>query len=978
MKKFFTSFKSVVAAVVMASMTLAASCSYDDTAIKNDIAQIQQDLTALTERVAALEKRLGDEVDALTALINGKVVVTSVEKVGDATKVTLSDGTTFTVYPECTVVDTDTDTNTYISIAEENGVLYFAVYEMGEFSEWLLIDGEKVPVYDGNTDDNICDDPYEPVAPMFQVNNETGNIEVSIDGGLTWTNSGLSAAQAGVQVFTDAKVNDDNTVTFTMADGSTFDVVIAELIEFDTTRASLFVKPGEVKEIGVTINDAVADVNIMNQPLGWKAEIAPAAADEDDVDAGMGVLAVGGTEFTLKITGPSQAFVNAGYAEAAGDITVHFNSDNGYCKVGKIAVELAQITLDVDKEGNVTITNSWVDSYTKTNYWGDAEEIVEFNNYYLAIMPLNFYNEDLSQIYNASWGEFMEPAAGAWIQNVHTNINPDFNTYESATYVEGENEQWIFKATVEQILDQLDWYGNMTYEGESFMIVVIPTDPTNSSKPILEQAIAAPFKQLNIKLELIDATWNNFYVDATLAGAVQYHINVESKATIDGWINEGFYDDLQSVYEANINSWQMYGGNFGAYILTNDVFMENASINDVFNYGMEYPYIYGFAPNTTYYVAIIAEEEGKESYSFADVKFFEFTTEDIVAAEPAAEYSIVRDDESCTYYNIYADVTVPSTTNTIYYKWLDEEPMEAEVVKEELIEYDYTITDFTNGYTVSMSTSADYAGHTKYLAILIIDAEGNYTVGWQALATNEVNINEDVVLTIEKVEFATVDKVADITVGGLEGVEFTAIKAYSSTNSAWSVLDESELQDLAYGDDYRYISYKTNPFTILRTADYKTVATEEKTYVIAVAAQLADGSYTKTTYGEFTFEPIAVEVPEGPIAMTSYTTGEADSYCTYFYFTDGTGNNEVKFAVVDEVVAEDGYIIEYEFSTWQSSLSYVWSNHHFTFVDGSLKVGGKAYANSAVKNASAKVDANGVWTLEFTVDGNDIVFTYTK
>ena len=72
MKKFYANFKSVVAAVVLASMTLAASCSYDDSAIKEEMNEIRQDLTALTERVAALEKRLGEEVEALTALINGK------------------------------------------------------------------------------------------------------------------------------------------------------------------------------------------------------------------------------------------------------------------------------------------------------------------------------------------------------------------------------------------------------------------------------------------------------------------------------------------------------------------------------------------------------------------------------------------------------------------------------------------------------------------------------------------------------------------------------------------------------------------------------------------------------------------------------------------------------------------------------------------------------------------------------------------
>ena len=166
MRKIFASLKAVVAAALVASMTLAASCSYDDSAIVKRVDAVEKDLAALTERVAALESKLETEVANLTALINGKVVVTSAATDAEGvTTVTLSDGTSFKVYPKCTVVDTDTDTdtNTYLSIKEDNGVLYWAVYEMGEFKEWLLIDGEKVAVYDGNDyEDGECANPYTP------------------------------------------------------------------------------------------------------------------------------------------------------------------------------------------------------------------------------------------------------------------------------------------------------------------------------------------------------------------------------------------------------------------------------------------------------------------------------------------------------------------------------------------------------------------------------------------------------------------------------------------------------------------------------------------------------------------------------------------------------------------------------------------------------------------------------------------------
>ena len=75
MRKIFTSLKSVVSAVIIAAMAFSVSCSYDDTAINQRVDKVEKDLAALTERVGALESKLQTEVDALEALINGKVVI---------------------------------------------------------------------------------------------------------------------------------------------------------------------------------------------------------------------------------------------------------------------------------------------------------------------------------------------------------------------------------------------------------------------------------------------------------------------------------------------------------------------------------------------------------------------------------------------------------------------------------------------------------------------------------------------------------------------------------------------------------------------------------------------------------------------------------------------------------------------------------------------------------------------------------------
>ncbi|MBQ3173385.1 MAG: hypothetical protein IJB56_03670, partial [Alistipes sp.] len=505
MRKLFTTLQSVVAVAIVASMTLASSCSYDDTAIKNRVDKVEKDLAALTERVTALENQLKSDVAALTELINNKAVVTNLTTDAEGvTTVELSNGKSFKVYPECTVVDTDTDTNTYIGVkADENGVLYFAVFEMGEFKEWLTIEGEKVAVYDGNdqcecipvtdtnddtyvapylneedgeyyyavldrkadnkfvewylvngekvavydgNDDTLCE--CEPVDIKFQVNTESGMLEFSVDGGFTWNPTGLSAADAGQQIIADVTDNGNNTVTFTLAGNSSFSVIKADLIEFDATRGQLYVLPGETKEINFTINTAVADVNVMNQPLGWSAEVVLAPADEegdDEVDPGMGILAAGGTELVLKITGPAQEFVDAGFAAKEGDIVVHFNGNNGTCQVGKIAVNLAELKLAVDAEGNVTLENTV--AYEQTNYFG--EKFTDFADFYIGIMDAEAYAQYGDKVFADNWDDWMYE----FTVNVnHTKRTTGFaNVFELVTYEEGVTEKEVYNFTVDQL-----------------------------------------------------------------------------------------------------------------------------------------------------------------------------------------------------------------------------------------------------------------------------------------------------------------------------------------------------------------------------------------------------------------------------------------------------------------------------------------------------------------------------------------------
>lgn len=874
MRKIFTTLKSVVAATVIAAMALATSCSYDDTAIRNDVEKIKTDLAALTERVAALENELDEQVASLTELINGKVVVTDVKTEGDTTTVTLSDGSSFTIdnsKSSDAVAGDDYTIGTYA----DGGVYYWAVFKNGQFQNFLEVDGQKVPVFAEGCD---CEEttPAEGCTCDLKMEvREDGFLYVSIDGGANWVSTELPAQQvSGACVFTGVEVNGD-VVTFTLADGTTFDIQKAELVEFEAAKSAIYVKTAQTKSIAFAINDAVEDINVMNQPLGWKASIeAPTRA-------------VGGMDYVLNITAPAKDFVQ--YAEKSGKISIHFNTAAGACKVMNIDVELAAIDLQVDKAGNITITTTVVDEYDYTDWWGETEHIVEFNNFYLAVFDLDQYNAingDLESVYNSSWGEFNIPAAAGFINNVFANIGD--NPYENATYVDGVNEKWVINGTVQSVLQNLDWYGQLPYEGNSFMVCVIPTDINANGAPVWAETIAVPFKQLSISLEenVENRVFNNAYFDVTLRGGAAYYLYPVSQADIDMYVNEyQYYASAEEYFWSSLQSylqqpdWYSFG-----FKIESDVIEENIALADLLAYTREY-YYFETKPATEYVMCLFVEEEGRTDYSIEDIRLYEFATADLVTADPAYQVTYEM-DEDWSLYTIGVNVTVPESIVTVYSRWYDED-MPAEDMQADLIDNGYARTedDFAeSGYTYYLGTNCDAPATTKYLGLLLIDAQGNCTVVSLPFASKDIVMNE-VDFSIENVAFTT-DAVT-VTLAGLEGLEVKNYKYYfiSTTGGSYYQKTEEQCQDIAYSNNYLYKSTEAYPIIITSTADYK-YSFSDGTYKLAVGLEFADGSFSKCVYGEYTYEQPVEE-------LVSVTAAYQESNPNYYALTLTTAAGDV-------------------------------------------------------------------------------------
>ncbi|MBO7185845.1 MAG: hypothetical protein J6V59_02995 [Alistipes sp.] len=425
MRKIFASLKAVVAAALVASMTLAASCSYDDSAINNRVEKVEEAIKALEDRVKALE----DHASAVDKLIDELVVVTDVTVDGDKTTVTLSDGTKITVYGECDTL-------------------------------------------------------------QYRVNE--GVLEVSADG-QNW----VAVEQTADCVITAVVVNDDNTVTFTLADGSEFTVALAELIECEAARTGVYVLPGATKEIVFTVNDAVVDMNIMNQPFGWSATVGePTVEEENGGGAAPAPLAAGGTDYALKITGPSQALVNAGYAAKEGVVSVHFNTASGACKVLSVNVGLAEITMEIDATGNITITNSIVE--TVSNPIG---VFTNFADFIIGAMPKSLYdeygNEALKTDYIEMWGDANWTSRNSGLGNV----------IDLLPYEEGVYEREVIELTVDQLGNSMYPKFGFEYGGEYVIFIAFDYETVyGASIPVLENAILKPYKKAFVDASLVEGS----------------------------------------------------------------------------------------------------------------------------------------------------------------------------------------------------------------------------------------------------------------------------------------------------------------------------------------------------------------------------------------------------------------------------------------------------------------------------------------
>ena len=650
MRKIFTTLKSVIAIAVIASMTLAASCSYDDSAINKRVDKVEKDLTALVERVEKLEESLQQQAPTLEELLGNKAVIVEVttNEAGDTT-IKLSNGKEITI------------------LAPADSLQYRVV---------------------------------------------DGVLEVSADGENWIVVNGV----AGDQVVADVVISEDGkTATVILADGQEFVVGVAELIEFEGARDQVYVIAGASKEIAFAINDAVAEINIMNQPFGWSAEVE--ALDE--------TRAVGGKNFVLKINGPAQELVAAGYAAKEGVVSVHFNTEAGACKVAKVNVNLAEITLDVDADGNITIVNSI--AYEQTNYFG--EKFTEFADFAIGIMEADVYEQYGEDTFTSNFDSWN----GEYTANINfskraTGLN---NVVDLVPFEEGVYEKETIELTVDQLAHA--FWPNYTFEYGKEYIVFITLDTElvqYYEQPILKNAVMADYSHVLLKAEFVESNWKGADFKFSLAGYTHYMIGWVSMAEVEQYISWGVASSVEEFIPFYV---QNMGFSAGA-VLAGDMFDETVALADLAARSVtEYaPALASNQEHVLYIYPFNAASEDELNYHQIDtaniINCGTFTTGGVALADfdAAAQFELVSWEKELDEYGYERDVltakaTFGSDVKSIVYAWLWSPAADSE-------EGFYTVMNSNERYTVDvdgeLTLKVAYPSDPQYLGVIAVNANG--------------------------------------------------------------------------------------------------------------------------------------------------------------------------------------------------------------------------------------------------------------
>jgi len=905
-RHFMKSLKALgmgVMALVAAS-SLVVSC-YDDSALRGEISGVKEDLKGLKARLDSLENKLSSQITAVQAIyasiealegadetLGGEIDATAAKiKVAEVktldngkVSIVLTDGTSFQIEPA------SKNANPIVTVVDGKWALVDA--KTGQASV-IEIDGASVPV----------------AHPDFKIrfNDSTRLIEVSVDGGTTWTASDVEIPEQQEipecnalieDIYEDGKGN----IVFYTVWGEEIVLGLAQEFSFNIKSGRLSFAYGATKEVAVEVNN-VADYAVMTKPEGWKATFV----DEN-----------------LVITAPAEDAVNAGTADAEGFVRVHVATTDGKCKVAKLGVSvLPGLSVSVDALGNITVTNPF-----------GSDGI--FDAYYLG------FTRDI-ETFEADPAAFVENLDMNWevVGSFPYNLR-DFED-KAYTYDEVENPVDTLKVSIADYANML--YSPAPERGQAAIVFVLGNQLDAES---LAFVYYEP-KEAVVIVDTTSITWNDAAIEAHMYGYDSYEYGV---AASEDYLYEGFMQ-WQQYFKYGVSMGGMVSYENGSYEGTLSAFgLEPGAESSP------------LMPGTTYYAYVLGMTDGMDPYSLTWEDFrannvIEIKTHGLVSGGAATSSATFTQD----YTKVTAELTASDDAYLLWHGFFAADAITAEMTDEQLVELlltdGYMVSSAQLPYTFNSEQARLTLGSgtaVKYVSVAV-NANGEYgKVNVQETATKEFVYSETFSVAVDGDPVIYLDgSYANVYVkfaaegGNIKKIRYKNVKAADTKYtdefmakdmpvnnlSTYTTVDVAtlpggilRLQSLSKGTEYRlgFIAYDENG----EVAEYESIAIVIPTETVDLSADLIlkdDEGYatSKPTYtftkvsGNSTYAKYSctVEVPEGCMAWVGMEKPEKVA--------------EAGVTAVQMVnkLAAGSYQSKYFVGTSTQDINYVYPNYNF-------------------------------------------------
>ena len=727
MKKNFRNLKALAMAAVVGLATLSVSC-YDDTELREGIQQNQESIADLTARVEALEIKLGNEVNALKALIadeiakvndaieavEDKIVIADAEKNADGEWIlTLANGDTVTVYPEYQ------ETNEgLLTVVKENGVYYWA----------QIVDGVVVKLTDANENGYAIhheaimpDIPEGHDAPQVRVG-DSGVNEVSFDGGQTWIS--LGGGDAGLF---QSVVVEGGSLIMTLNSGEVFTVTLPEEVAFSVEGNKIFMNAGETVAVAIKAT-GVKEMLLLNQPEGWGVELL---------------------KNKVVVTAPAADAV----APQAGGIKILAITAEGKVMLGKLTVSLEkgvyislgqrEVMTGFDEEWNPVyeFTDAVIFDNQMTEWmedWYSGEMIEQPRPLIAGIFPKGEFTLE----------QLAEELGKGYMGNYPYSYE---NIYEPGETAVALNNFFVDSWTGEPIPFEV---------GGAYTIFATPYVSSGMGATINPDDI--------VIYEYINST---FSVEEVSASA----FDIQIKVTIAGY-PEGYrmyFGDAQYSWEDEWNMCQEWGDPFGSLM---NVEKFEGSLFDFTFIDNGWSEKESGLPNKTYQLVLIPVKDG--AYAKEDAKVYRFSTKSIEAGGTVAP---TFEEGESGYDNIKVNVSAPGAKLT-YYSFMNESVYSQFLSDDEIREYllENGVVKAEESFTAS--TSGLSQGAVRYFVAFSVDKNGKYgAVVKNSYSSKVFEFSKTATITIDDFQLSAMGNELRVKVS-VSGTD-SAVKEYRYGNT---------------------------------------------------------------------------------------------------------------------------------------------------------------------------------------------------